>query len=51
MGIIGFRNQEKLAVYQLVSAVLHLGNVRLEKADVHHGGEGVIVSNRQGMPI
>jgi myosin heavy subunit len=48
MGIIGFKNQEKLCIYQLVSAILHLGNVQFELANFHHGSDGVFITNKMG---
>ncbi|XP_046846889.1 unconventional myosin-Ia-like [Xenia sp. Carnegie-2017] len=40
MRAIGFKNQEKLYIYQLISAILHLGNVRFEKARLQNQSEG-----------
>ena len=46
--MIGFKNQEKLCIYQLVSAILHLGNVQFEPAKFHHGADGVFITNKMG---
>lgn len=51
MGVIGFKNQEKLCIFQLMSAILHLGNVQFDLAKYHHGSDGVFITNKMGKPL
>lgn len=45
MNTIGFQNQEKLAIYQLVATILHLGNVKFDTTKIHYGSDGVAITN------
>ena len=48
MNTIGFQNQEKLAIYQLVATILHLGNVKFDTTKIHYGSDGVAITNSPG---
>ena len=48
--MIGFTKDEISNVYQLVAAVLHLGNIELKKMSLDHGTEGCRVVSKAGNP-
>ncbi|KAL8563942.1 hypothetical protein ACOMHN_059372 [Nucella lapillus] len=49
--IIGFQPEEVKSVYQVLVAILHLGNVDFVETDNHHGGESCTVANTHILKI
>ncbi|XP_071478875.1 unconventional myosin-Ia-like [Diadema antillarum] len=47
--IIGFADEEILAVYKLLASVLKLGNIKFKKYTTHNGTEGVKIMNQEEM--
>ena len=49
MNTIGFQKQEKVIIYQLISTILHLGNVKFATSNTYHGSEGVFITTAPGI--
>ena len=48
MQIIGFTDEEILAIYQLLASILKLGNMKFEAYVTMNGTEGVKITNQDG---
>lgn len=48
MNVVGFHKDEILAVYQLLSAILNLGNAKMSEFTTSDGTEAVTVTNEHG---
>ena len=48
MQIIGFTDEEILAIYQLLASVLKLGNMEFKAYITMNGTEGVKITNQDG---